>query len=212
MKAAACVWNRLSSRQVTSHGAITVLGKWFSSGHFTNNHVSADLVSASSILGLASFHGATYTAKEIREAYFRAAKRCHPDVLRGNQQQSDPSQIEEASFRFIRLTEAYESLLSTLSNPLKEQLQHIQPDEEEEFRSVCIDWLNIPAEVVEESKRCPMFRQWLMGNTDAAMHWLNFLHLHGGLAPRLKSTLLRLDSGADVGIDQIVRRRRRRDR
>jgi hypothetical protein len=127
------------------------------------------------ILGLSA--DMVYTSKHIRDAYYEAAKRCHPDVPRETQDMS------RSAHEFIRLTNAYELLrrFYAVSDDV------LQEDEEEQFRTACREWLGLSAEAVEESKRCPMFRKWLTTGTQSAEHWLNFLCMNGGLAPRIHS-------------------------
>lgn len=117
------------------------------------------------------------TPKELRAAYFTAAKRCHPDL----QKQSNRDLVE----LFHQITNAYELLQkTTTSNDLTDV--GITDDEETTFRVACREQLGLTAETVEESKRNPMFREWLQGKTDAAYYWQNFLANHGGLAPMLR--------------------------
>lgn len=103
-----------------------------------------------------------FTVRELRHAYFEAAKLHHPDVVK--------QQLGTPTYDFRDITNAYEHLLNSshiTSTPQNEPI--ITHDEEEEYRRACLDVLGIPAEIVEESKKNPMFRQWLMGKTDAAM-------------------------------------------
>jgi hypothetical protein len=58
--------------------------------------------------------------------------------------------------------------------------------QEADFRVGCEQVLGLTAEKVEESKRCPLFREWLKGRTDSAYLWQSFLMQHGGLAPMLR--------------------------
>ena len=62
---------------------------------------------------------------------------------------------------------------------------------------------------MEESKKNPMFRQWLMGKTDAAMHWKMFLSKYGGLAEKLRP---RVQVGGGVETVRRVDGRRKRRR
>ena len=131
---------------------------------------------AKRILGLDAHSAAT--ARDIRKAYFLAAKACHPDV----QKQDDGG----AAFRMV--TVAYEVLQSNIS--VEDQAILVTEDEEVAFRIACRQVLGLPAEVVEESKQNPMFRTWLKGRTDGAFTWRNFLSQHGGLAPKLRPRLM----------------------
>ena len=143
-----------------------------------------------------------YTMKELRTAYFQAAKQCHPDsqssflnrkVASTLLTQSDATAEE----RFIMVTDAYEYLRQQISTTIGTATTNVDNDadndslsdivEEEKYRKACMDILGQPAEIVEESKRCPIFRQWLFGRTDAAFYWQSFFMLHGGLAPQLRS-------------------------
>lgn len=145
------------------------------------------LRSAEQLLGLND--KARYTARELRDAYFNAAKRCHPDSSHESKTDSNISS-SDATKRFLAVTEAYE-LCATVSRGggaawPEAEASFVTKTEEEEFREACKEWLGLPAETVEESKRCPLFREWLQGGTDAACHWGNFLFLHGGLVPKLR--------------------------
>jgi hypothetical protein len=117
------------------------------------------------------------TPKELRVAYFTAAKRCHPDL----QPQSNRDLVE----LFHQITSAYE-LLQKGNNTNDWTDVGITDDEEATFRVACKEQLGLTAETVEESKQNPMFREWLQGKTDAAYFWQNFLANHGGLAPMLR--------------------------
>ena len=170
---------------------------------------------AQRLLGLSSNNTEKYTGKQIREAYFAAAKRCHPDTLGVDQKsKSDNETVQAAAQKFMQITEAYEVLLN-YTITAGEFMDQYQVDEEKEFRQACRDYLQLPAEIVEESKRCPMFRKWLIGNTDSAFHWRMFLQLHGGLAPKLKSSFLSIQAGSNIStsdvssVDKPVIRRRR---
>ena len=129
-------------------------------------------------LGLAP----SYTTEELQRAYFAAAKKCHPDALQKDEKDRDIAK----EFRLV--TSAYEKLQSkTAMAPLhNNQDGNLSMDQQTRFRSACQTILGVPAEIVEECKRDPKFRQWLLGNTDAAVYWSNFLSVHGGLAPMLE--------------------------
>lgn len=118
------------------------------------------------------------TIRELRHAYFEAAKRCHPDVVE-----------QQAGHDFRDVTEAYEHLLSGdfVCGHNKEDLANIVTISEEEiYRHACEAILSLPAEIVEESKKNPMFRRWLGGNTGSAKTWRSFFSGHGGLAQKLR--------------------------
>lgn len=149
-----------------------------------------------------------FTIRELRNAYFEAAKLHHPDVA--------AQQAEDClSLDFRDITEAYEHLLSgdhDIQYSKEEMANIVTISEEEEYRQACRENLGLPAEIVEESKQNPMFRRWLTGNTDAAHHWRGFFAAHGGLAQKLRPPAGYLSEG---GKDRIVRKsdtRRRKSR
>ena len=133
------------------------------------------------LLGLSKHDEHNLNIKELRQAYFAAAKLCHPDMQQENGADSKPGHDE-----FLRVTAAYERLSQSLSNgPSSSSNIIIDADEEADFRAACDLQLGVPAEIVEECKRSPIFRRWLAGRTDAAHTWRNFLTQNGGLAPKL---------------------------
>eukprot|EP00568_Trieres_chinensis_P013861 CAMPEP_0183317352 /NCGR_PEP_ID=MMETSP0160_2-20130417/57692_1 /TAXON_ID=2839 ORGANISM="Odontella Sinensis, Strain Grunow 1884" /NCGR_SAMPLE_ID=MMETSP0160_2 /ASSEMBLY_ACC=CAM_ASM_000250 /LENGTH=231 /DNA_ID=CAMNT_0025483357 /DNA_START=62 /DNA_END=757 /DNA_ORIENTATION=+ len=155
-----------------------------------------------------------FTARQLRDAYFEAAKRCHPDAVSSDEGGNVGGDAEDAAKvgaarRFVRVTEAYE-LLRALSLPsgsaFEAEAALVSEDEEEEYRIACRQFLGVDAEIVEESKRCPLFREWLQGRTDAAFHWNSFFLKHGGLAPKLRPNSGLLSGGTERG---VTRRRRR---
>ncbi len=135
------------------------------------------------------------TPKELRAAYFTAAKRCHPDL----QPQSNRDLVE----LFHQITSAYELLQKATTSDWTDV--GITDDEEATFRVACKEQLGLTAETVEESKQNPMFREWLQGKTDAAYFWQNFLANHGGLAPMLRPKPQLIASSSS----QTLRRRKR---
>ena len=148
------------------------------------------------------------TIKELRMAYFEAAKQCHPDVVMNNKDKSQ-------QYDFRDITDAYEHLLkrkhlTTSSDDPNDEYQ-ISLEEEQYYRAACEQVLGISAEVVEESKQNPMFRHWLDGNTDAAQHWRAFFSNHGGLAQKLRVPVAYLESSSrdDETKPKVENRRKR---
>lgn len=153
---------------------------------------------------------------EIRKAYFRAAKLCHPDtriIAEDDQQQrhldrndvrkskkNPPStkgdDNDDAAFamveRFHRITQAYELLISINKKSRNhddyddDDIDSLSMDDEMDYRMACQNILGLSAEIVEESKRSSTFRQWLLGKTDSAYLWRTFLSQYGGLVPKLR--------------------------
>ena len=173
-----------------------------------------------------------FSSFELRDAYFSAAKLCHPDANK-NSNRSKNNHEEECTLKFLQITEAYEylqnnrSVSSNTSRTRKKNHNHdddiiIHQSDEEQYRRSCRECLGLDAETVEESKKCPLFRQWLQGKTDAAFHWNRFLMVNGGLAPMLsqKHTIYKLSEGSGPSsgygssslIGGMKRRRRRNDR
>ena len=145
------------------------------------------------------------TVKELRQAYFEAAKQCHPDMQK--QQEDDNSDDTILDFRDI--TEAYEHLLNGNHTSGMEHF-NISIQEEKHYRQACLTILGIPAEIVEESKQNPMFRHWLGGNTDGAQHWRAFFSANGGLAQKLRPPAGYIESAAERPKSESRRRRVRR--
>eukprot|EP00550_Attheya_septentrionalis_P000819 CAMPEP_0198289876 /NCGR_PEP_ID=MMETSP1449-20131203/7927_1 /TAXON_ID=420275 /ORGANISM="Attheya septentrionalis, Strain CCMP2084" /LENGTH=195 /DNA_ID=CAMNT_0043988281 /DNA_START=175 /DNA_END=759 /DNA_ORIENTATION=+ len=161
-------------------------------------HRCMNTVDAKRLLGLV---GSKFDARELRSAYFEAAKRCHPDS----------STAEEAADTrlFMEVTDAYEALQVEIRHGANSNINHnnsnsdaendrfITISEEMQYRRACLDQLGVPAEVVEESKRCPLFREWLQGKTDAASYWQRFFMQFGGLAPMLQPNAIFIGAGED---------------
>jgi len=192
---------------------------------------SLTLESARSMLGLSD--QTKFSLRDLRDAYFAAAKQCHPDVAKHNNQKkksagdsiSDDDDDESTSTSsdrdphadFLQLTTAYEliqsELLDTGTSSQNELDSLITYDEEQEFRLACERHLGLSAEVVEECKRSVPFRQWLDGRTDAAHLWRDFFAQNGGLAPKLSASLAYIEAGGKMrsdGTSTIAARRRRR--
>ncbi len=165
-------------------------------------------------------HNPNYTPNELRDAYFKSAKLCHPDSSSASNKGGD----DACTMQFLEITEAYE-LLGRRKNSTNTSTEGtrtnkndgngsgssyddsyndefiIRRSEEEQFRTACREYLGLDAETVEESKRCPLFREWLKGKTDAAFHWNNFFMLNGGLAPMLNREKTHRISQGDVDRD-----------
>ena len=183
--------------------------------------------SALQLLGLPSSHNhkeiLTLTMPQLRQAYFAAAKRCHPDTQPPQSLKQDDSSNDTQNHRdkrnnrhddFLRVTSAYELLYQQLARNGKLDTQTISDDEQAAFRDACYMHLGVAPEVVEECKRSPEFRRWLAGRTDAAHTWRNFLTQHGGLAPQLPLPVAELGMNphhvATAMDNTRVRRRKRR--
>lgn len=162
---------------------------------------------ARALLGLpakASKETTPLTLKELRHAYFAAAKKCHPDTKPDNEDEEKGS--DDA---FLQITRAYELLQAEINQTEILLESTISSSEEEEFRRACRTELGIDAEIVEECKQNPAFRQWLLGRTDAAYHWRVFFLQHGGLAPKLRPSGGRLTTGSTPLPPHTTRRKRR---
>jgi len=166
--------------------------------------------SAKKLLGLAN-STTSFTIRELRHAYFQAAKLCHPDL-----QEETESGDNNYNESFNALTEAYELLQQQHTGAVINDYG-ITEQEERDFRMACQANLGVAAETVEESKRCPIFREWLKGKTDAAQLWNSFFAHHGGLAPMLRppvTTLLEQNKDAITMLSenrkQLLNRRKRR--
>jgi DnaJ domain len=165
----------------------------------------------------------TLSRMEIRLAYFQAAKESHPDCGIT----ADDETAKSMNDKFNKVTQAYEYLIQhycTHSNSNKNNTNSnsnddndnnwgITLEEEIDFNDSCLAVLGLRAEIVEESKQDPSFRQWLLGNTDSAYIWRNFLANHGGLAPKLRPRLM-LDTSTEytTTIENSKRQQRRRRR
>jgi hypothetical protein len=83
-------------------------------------------------------------------------------------------------------------------------MDFITKTEEQYYREAVKETLGIDADVLEESKKCPMFRIWLKGGSHTAFHYNIFLMRHGGLAQMLPA------KKAEQISEGAVRRRRKR--
>ncbi len=151
--------------------------------------------------------------KELRAAYFDAAKKTHPDAVSSTLNATTTTTTSTTTSSssgddFCRVTEAYERLLDSKEIEA-DWTWKISREEENEYRHACMAVLGIPAEIVEESKQNPMFRHWLGGNTDGAQHWRAFFSVHGGLAQKLQQPIAFLASGQEVAAFETRRRRKR---
>jgi hypothetical protein len=144
------------------------------------------------------------TPKALRTAYLEAAKRCHPDT------QTEKMSNQDTGEQFRQVTEAYEVLLGTNMTNFTDDFG-ITDAEEAEFRRACQEMLGLRAEIVEESKRCPAFRQWLDGRSDAAHYWRVFFMRYGGLAPKLRPSAGMIE-GSKATLPKSSSRRRRASR
>ena len=161
------------------------------------------------LLGLPHDHAsnalATLTSTQLRQAYFAAAKKCHPDVAQSSNDSSSSSHDD-----FLRLTTAYEILSAAVAGVDAPSM--ISADEQADFRAACDLQLGVPAEIVEECKRSPVFRGWLAGRTDAAHTWRDFLMQNGGLAPKLPVVTASLGMDPNSVVTSQLQSRRRRKR
>ena len=182
-----------SRRRITTDEARTILGlpsSKSSSSLSPTKKLESTLAS--------TYQTAPLTIQDVRQAYFKAAKACHPDVVRNHTtdhpnrariQDATQSQINLSSQSFRRIHLAYEVLRNEFKkdshNTFTETSTSFTMDKQTEYRKACWELLGIPAEIVEECKRDSKFRQWLRGTTDAAGYWRNFLTMYGGLQPIL---------------------------
>ena len=139
------------------------------------------------------------TVIELRNAYYEAAKKCHPDVV----------QEDEEVLDFRDLKDAYEHLMNG-GHVTEDTSEDITADDEHHYRRACMEILGLKAEIVEESKQNPMFLHWLSGKTDGAQYWRNFFTHHGGLAQRLRSPDGYLAANSKIIPKASESRRRRR--
>lgn len=154
-------------------------------------------------LGILKLSHTRLTPSTLRTAYLQAAKACHPDTSQNAQHSK-----EEAAQQFRLVTEAYEYLLTGKLDSDDTNDYGITIEEDAAFRRACQERLGLPAEIVEESKKCPAFRQWLDGKTDAAHYWRVFFIQHGGLAPKLRPPAAGLLESNLVPTKSSTRRRR----
>lgn len=213
--------------------------------HYYNRQYSTSPNSITTALKLLNLKPHTrYSPNELRDAYFTAAKLCHPDspnakiiiltdvddhctIKNGGNKNyvekdmDEETRKEQLTSQFHAISEAYELLQKksnigffSSSSQQPSTNEYINKSEEEHFRQACIEFLGVDAEIVEESKRCPLFREWLKGRTVDAFLWNTFLMKHGGLAPMLrrkKVANLAAGGGDDDGsvVGGKTRRRRR---
>jgi len=163
--------------------------------------------SALRLLGLSQ----PFSPRELRDAYFEFAKQCHPDSSGDQTDTKRFLQLTEA-YESLRCVASNHHVELQYDTPSEEEeyraacqawlglqvvparsVMHSSPFTlslvalYSTYCSCCscvvADVLCWQAEQVEESKACPMFRQWLASSND--LNWVSFLALHGGLAARL---------------------------
>ena len=141
-----------------------------------------------------------FTPKELRHAYFRKARESHPDAVGPG----DDDDSSDAARQFIAFSDAYDALRAAAG-----EAEEITQSEEDDFRAACQAELGLDAEIVEEAKKCYMFRIWAQKKTDTASFWRRFLYLNGGLAPRLRPRVMVGAGGGDSAgpRKRVVRRR-----
>ncbi len=215
----------------------------YQSFSFSSSSKTLSINNALKLLNL-SYHQNkyNYTLKELRDAYFTAAKLCHPDspnakydddnhinIIDNDDDNHEEYKKEYLTNKFHTITNAYELLQThakrtncntTTTHKHDHDDSIITKSEEEDYKQACLEFLGVDAEIVEESKRCPLFREWLKGRTVDAFLWNLFLMKHGGLAPMLRrKKVLNIAEGSsndDVISDRkiVVERkiRRRRDK
>lgn len=172
---------------------------WSSTGSLQQSRL---LTSTSARKLLRIRHDEAITPKALRLAYFEAAKGCHPDS------DADCENKEHLVQQFLKVTDAYEFLQGNAVVVGAAADLGITEQQERVYRQACQDWLGLDAEIVEESKKCPMFRQWLTGKEKAAQTWSNFFQIHGGLAPMLRPRAALLEDHS-IKTNSSTRRRRK---
>lgn len=192
-------------RLVSARSPSTPVGSLF-------NQQSRRLLTTKDALGILNLAPRTrLTPAALRSAYLEAAKQCHPDTLK-HQQNNDATTDtckQEAAKQFRLVTQAYEVLQGSGVTTESEYDDYgITVEEDAAFRRACQERLGLRAEIVEESKQCPAFRDWLNGKTDAAHYWRVFFIQYGGLAPQLRPPVAGLlESNQEVKKSSTRRRR-----
>ena len=93
-----------------------------------------------------------FSARQLRDAYFMAARSAHPDTTTAG------TDASEASRAFIAISDAYQMLRA--GSGAEDPVDARKEEAEEDFRAACQSWLGCDALLVEEAKRCPIFREW----------------------------------------------------
>ena len=137
-------------------------------------------VAARKALGLPEM----FSTSDLRDAYYRQAKTCHPDLFNGSLEAD----------RFVSIGRAYDTLRSVAGKLRANQGQC--DGSWDEYDEACKSWVGCGAEIVEELKADGMFREYLESNTQTAEHWRIFLAYHGGLRARVAPTpIAKLNDG-----------------
>ena len=151
--------------------------------------------------------GGAFTARELRSAYFEESKRLHPDVSSLDKAAATKLFLEMTTAYETLLAAPYQRRgrrrrKKKSSGNANDDADDADDDddayddgdddgdddlymserEEAEWRRNCELWVGVGAELVEELKADPAFREWLMLPEPDAEHWRLFLFSHGGLA------------------------------